>query len=296
MGNSGSNVGSNGEKRKGVGGLQGRYHFGRSRGIAFGDMNLGTGQPLDIITSPSTPKPNRRVDDLPVVIRPRAGTESYRQKPKNDAAMHFPKALPTIFKYSGKGKEVFVSGSFNNWAKIPMVQSSKDFTALAELQEGDHEYKFLVDGTWLTDPNTPCVSDNKGDERNIIHIQKEDFDAYHALDMDSEAVSKLQKHTKGVIKYSPTFGQEIPQTGNELRSGPPILPPHLLHVLLNKDTPLSCEPTLLPEPHHVMINHLYALSIKDGVLVLSSTQRFRKKYVTTLLYKPMGTRVANEKH
>ncbi|CAB4068042.1 PRKAB [Lepeophtheirus salmonis] len=238
MGNSGSNVGSNGEKRKGVGGLQGRYHFGRSRGIAFGDMNLGTGQPLDIITSPSTPKPNRCVDDLPVVIRPRAGTESYRQKPKNDAAMHFPKALPTIFKYSGKGKE------------IPMVQSSKDFTALAELQEGDHEYKFLVDGTWLTDPNTPCVSDNK----------------------------------------------EIPQTGNELRSGPPILPPHLLHVLLNKDTPLSCEPTLLPEPHHVMINHLYALSIKDGVLVLSSTQRFRKKYVTTLLYKPMGTRVANEKH
>jgi hypothetical protein len=25
-------------------------------------------------------------------------------------------------------------------------------------------------------------------------------------------------------------------------------------------------------------------------MVLSSTQRFRKKYVTTLLYKPMGTR------
>jgi 5'-AMP-activated protein kinase regulatory beta subunit len=39
-----------------------------------------------------------------------------------------------------------------------------------------------------------------------------------------------------------------------------------------------------------MLNHLYALSIKDGVMVLSSTQRFRKKYVTTLLYKPMGTR------
>ena len=58
-------------------------------------------------------------------------------------------------------------------------------------------------------------------------------------------------------------------------------------VILNKDTPLSCEPTLLPEPNHVMINHLYALSIKDGVMVISSTQRFRKKYVTTLLYKPI---------
>merc|ERR1712032_575374 len=57
--------------------------------------------------------------------------------------------------------------------------------------------------------------------------------------------------------------------------------------ILNKDTPLSCEPTLLPEPNHVMINHLYAMSIKDGVMVISSTQRFRKKYVTTILYKPI---------
>lgn len=73
---------------------------------------------------------------------------------------------------------------------------------------------------------------------------------------------------------------------------PPFLPPHLLQVLLNKDTGISvsngrhvgstcgplttawnftikftldrpqCDPTLLPEPNHVMLNHLYALSIK----------------------------------
>ena len=42
---------------------------------------------------------------------------------------------------------------------------------------------------------------------------------------------------------------------------------------ISQDTPLSCEPTLLPEPNHVMINHLYALSIKDGVMVLSATNR-----------------------
>lgn len=50
---------------------------------------------------------------------------------------------------------------------------------------------------------------------------------------------------------------------------------------------IQCEPTLLPEPNHVMLNHLYALSIKDGVMVLSATHRYRKKYVTTLLYKPI---------
>lgn len=66
---------------------------------------------------------------------------------------------------------------------------------------------------------------------------------------------------------------------------PPILPPHLLQVILNN--PDKANATILPQPNHVMLNHLYALSIKDGIMVLSATHRFRKKYVTTLLYKPI---------
>uniref|UniRef100_A0AC34GW00 Association with the SNF1 complex (ASC) domain-containing protein n=1 Tax=Panagrolaimus sp. ES5 TaxID=591445 RepID=A0AC34GW00_9BILA len=75
----------------------------------------------------------------------------------------------------------------------------------------------------------------------------------------------------------------------EKAPSPPVLPPHLLQVILNKDTPVHCDPNVLPEPNHVMLNHLYALSIKDGVMVLSATHRHRKKYVTTLLYKPINT-------
>jgi len=117
----------------------------------------------------------------------------------------------------------------------------------------------------------------------VITIQQADFEAFAALDMDSATTNV--KHKRGA---EAEFGQEIPAMSSfESKPGPPILPPHLLQVILNKDTPLSCEPTLLPEPNHVMINHLYALSIKDGVMVISSTQRFRKKYVTTLLYKPI---------
>lgn len=128
-------------------------------------------------------------------------------------------------------------------------------------------------------------------------MKQADFNAYEALDMDSEAVDKLNALKTNSKRYPDVeFNQQIPNSGVDPSSvsrsygGPPILPPHLLQVILNKDTSLSCEPTLLPEPHHVMINHLYALSIKDGVMVLSSTQRYKKKYVTTLLYKPMGTR------
>ncbi len=39
--------------------------------------------------------------------------------------------------------------------------------------------------------------------------------------------------------------------------------------------------------NHVMVNHMYALSIQDGVMVMCTTKRFRKKYVTSVLYRPI---------
>jgi hypothetical protein len=45
---------------------------------------------------------------------------------------------------------------------------------------------------------------------------------------------------------------------------------------------LFAEPT-----SHVMLNHLYAQSVKDNVLVMACTTRFRRKYATVVLYKPI---------
>jgi len=191
--------------------------------------------------------------------------------------------LPTIFKYGGEAKEAYVAGTFSKWEKIPMVKSQKDFVALVDLPVGEHQFKYFVDQQWTHDQGLPTTSNEVGSQNNVITIQQADFEAFAALDMDSATTNV--KHKRG---GETEFGQEIPAMSSfESKPGPPILPPHLLQVILNKDTPLSCEPTLLPEPNHVMINHLYALSIKDGVMVISSTQRFRKKYVTTLLYKPI---------
>ena len=57
------------------------------------------------------------------------------------------------------------------------------------------------------------------------------------------------------------YGQRIPDLRTEEK--PPTLPPHLGHVTLNAD-PVDDDPTQLPEPNHVMLNHLYALSVKVG--------------------------------
>ena len=47
------------------------------------------------------------------------------------------------------------------------------------------------------------------------------------------------------------------------------------------------DPSVLPTPDHVMLSHLYALSIRDGVMVLASTSRYKQKYVTSVMYKPV---------
>ncbi|KAL1509276.1 hypothetical protein ABEB36_004038 [Hypothenemus hampei] len=190
---------------------------------------------------------------------------------------------PTVFRWEGGGKEVCISGTFSNWETIPMVKSHGDFVTIIDLPEGEHQYRYMVDGEWKNDPHNKIVENEptgKGEKNNTITVKKSDFEVFQALAKDQEsAKDDGQKE----------FSQEIPvnKPWEKSNSGPPILPPHLLQVILNKDTPLSCEPTLLPEPNHVMLNHLYALSIKDGVMVLSATHRYRKKYVTTLLYKPI---------
>lgn len=194
--------------------------------------------------------------------------------------------LPTVFKWDGGGKEVSISGTFTNWKPIPMVHSHGDFVAILDVPEGNHQYKFMVDGQWVHDLKEPTVDNDMGTKNNLINVKQSDFEVFEALAMDSVGSGSSTQSVSG----SPPgdYGQEVPQAKPyEKTSGPPVLPPHLLQVILNKDTPLRCEPTLLPEPNHVMLNHLYALSIKDGVMVLSATHRYRKKYVTTLLYKPI---------
>lgn len=64
-----------------------------------------------------------------------------------------------------------------------------------------------------------------------MSVRQSDFEVFQALAKDSEnCVNNADKE----------YSQEVPQSKPwEKVSGPPILPPHLLQVILNKDTPLS---------------------------------------------------------
>uniref|UniRef100_A0A1I7VWA1 5'-AMP-activated protein kinase subunit beta-1 n=1 Tax=Loa loa TaxID=7209 RepID=A0A1I7VWA1_LOALO len=214
---------------------------------------------------------------------------------------------PVVFKWQGGSQAggVYISGSWDGWKKMtPLCKSTQDFSTIINLNPGRHEYKFFIDGKWVVDENAAKIDNKFGSQNNVIAIDEADFEVFDALDRDlassnaGEAMRKVNMSgappsshdtpNEREIEKLKNFTQEIPDRREfEKAQNPPVLPPHLLQVILNKDTPMQCDPNVLPEPNHVMLNHLYALSIKDGVMVLSATHRYRKKYVTTLLYKPI---------
>ena len=44
-------------------------------------------------------------------------------------------ALPTVFKWEGGGKEVFITGTFSDWKPIKMCHSHGDFVAIVDVPE-----------------------------------------------------------------------------------------------------------------------------------------------------------------
>ena len=49
----------------------------------------------------------------------------------------------------------------------------------------------------------------------------------------------------------------------------------------------TTDPMALPIPQHVSLNHLYCTAIKDGMMVLGATQRYKEKFFTVVFYSVM---------
>ena len=88
-----------------------------------------------------------------------------------------------------KPKKVFLSGSFNDWQLIPMSSSTSAFVTIIELPVGTHEYKFVIDGSWLHDPTQPHTEDGLGGRNNTVTVNSTDRDAFDALDVDMKGAT-----------------------------------------------------------------------------------------------------------
>ncbi|GIZ47174.1 hypothetical protein CKM354_001027300 [Cercospora kikuchii] len=67
---------------------------------------------------------------------------------------------------------------------------------------------------------------------------------------------------------------------------PPSLPMFLNKSILNGATPHKDDASVLIMPNHTVLNHLATSSIRSGVLATSGTTRYKRKFLTTIMYKP----------
>ena len=69
-------------------------------------------------------------------------------------------------------KRVSVVGSFNNWQPdVDMMERTPEgWEVKLELTDGKHHYKFVVDGTWITDPSNPWQEYDKKGRMNSVMI------------------------------------------------------------------------------------------------------------------------------
>lgn len=73
------------------------------------------------------------------------------------------------------GSQVCVAGTFNNWdATANPLKDNLDcghFKAVLSIPEGTHEYKFVVNGVWLSDPKCPdWVPDGCGAMNSVLKV------------------------------------------------------------------------------------------------------------------------------
>jgi len=221
--------------------------------------------------------------------------------------------VPTVFRWEHGGRQVYITGTFNGWSRqIPMHRSGNDFTYIHNLKRGKHAFKFIVDDEWRFAPDQPTVADIEGRINNFIDVtefkaytgdrdfEKEkaaaEYGFYGALpdgqSEGGEGTANLEDvegkdMTNKPDKDGELFSQNMPDL-DEYTKEPPPLPPHLRHIILNKPPQLQ-DTAALPVPQHVALNHLYCTAIRDNMMVLGITQRYKTKYVTTVYYSPCSS-------
>jgi len=74
---------------------------------------------------------------------------------------------------AGSAREVCLAGDFNQWnvCETPLERVAEDtWTVSIELPPGRHEYMFVIDGRWVTDPHAPAHADDGFGHRNAVVV------------------------------------------------------------------------------------------------------------------------------
>ncbi|ORY24883.1 5'-AMP-activated protein kinase beta subunit, interation domain-domain-containing protein [Naematelia encephala] len=214
----------------------------------------------------------------------------------------------------------------DNWkGRIKLKRSTHDFNTVLRLPPGQYRLKFIVDDSWRCSKQIPTASDDDGTLVNWMEVEapksEEELKAEWALDTKVAAkhdADSDQSQWTTIIPaplYMYQYLEEIPHayTQEQIQQhfqnvphlstvpSPPHLPRILDKVIVNAEpkknfedlqnashlTPAGLDDnSILAVPNHVVLNHLTASAIKNGTLGVGTTTRYRKKYITTMFFKP----------
>jgi hypothetical protein len=120
--------------------------------------------------------------------------------------------VPTVFKWTGGGTEVFVTGTFNEWkGKFALTQQfdnthdevlfdedgnvatqqnnsnkKKEFSLVMDILPGIYQYKFIVDGEWQLNEDSPSIL-TQGVVNNIVEVKAAVFEDTRNVFVDSDS-------------------------------------------------------------------------------------------------------------
>ncbi|KAF6845376.1 snf1 kinase complex beta-subunit [Colletotrichum musicola] len=200
------------------------------------------------------------------------------------------------------------------------------FAATIHILPGTHHVRFLVDGIMQTSPDLPTTVDFGNNLVNFIEVSADDLPAkapvvpgpvpapgtvasdQGAPKASASQVGEQPKQPRGKAVPSPSqYFHQIPKylvdfdqpedspayqyavTAIEKLPTPPSLPGFLGKPILNAAVLMKDDNSVLNMPNHTVLNHLATSSIKNNILAVSATTRYKNKYVTTIIYKPTTT-------
>ncbi|XP_078436556.1 5'-AMP-activated protein kinase beta-2 subunit protein [Wolffia australiana] len=188
------------------------------------------------------------------------------------------KGIPTMITWSQGGDRVSVEGSWDNWSSRRLLQrSGKDHVIILMLPTGSYQCRFFVDGELRVAPDLAQLSDETGPKVNIIEV-----DDYVPENLDT--VADFEAPPSPVSSYGRPFPVD-----EDFAKEPALVPPQLHLTVLGEAAVLPAAPAAVEKPQHVVLNHLYIEKgwTAQSLVALGLTHRFKSKYVTVVLYKPL---------
>ncbi|KAL1408494.1 galactose metabolism-related protein [Vanrija albida] len=262
---------------------------------------------------------------VPTGLTPPPPTVSPTPPPAEQATATNDGLVDVPIQWNGGGKNVYVTGNFaDKWrGRVKLKKSTHDFNTILRLAPGQYKLKFIVDDSWRCSKAIPTATDDDGTLVNWIEVEapKTEAELQAEWAMDSKPAVKAEdvddsqwtsEIPASLVLYQ--YLEELPQMfpPDVLKQyvasspyfspvpKPPQLPRILEKVILNTDTrrpdPREQQDgppaggiddnAILATPSHAVLNHLMASAIKNGTLGVGTTTRYRKKYITTMFFRP----------